>query len=274
MTDKPVRRPSPWATAGLVVLVAFYLLPTLYMLVVSFKSQDEIAADHVFPAVLFWQNWPDAYSSIALLIYLRNSAVVAILSTTLTLLIAVPATHAIIRYEIGGRSLPSFILSTYVAPPIVALIPLFFLMRSAGLVSTLPGLVLVYAVMNLPVAFWLLASFVRRLPVELEEAAVIDGAGYLAVLRKVVLPLLAPGIVGTGIICAILAYNEFLLASFLMRSEATQTVPVGLSLFQGDKRLRYGQMAVASLSAMLPVYLAALFFQRWLVRGLTSGAIK
>ena len=265
---------STWVTAGLALLVVFFTFPTVYMLIVSFKGQDEIAADRVLPTVLFWQNWPDAYASVALLTYLRNSAVAALGGTALTLLVAVPATHAIVRHGVGGKRLPGLILATYVAPPVVALIPLFFLMRRLGLVSSLPGLILVYGIMNLPVAFWLLASFVRRLPVELEEAAVIDGAGYLAVLRRVVLPLLMPGIIGTGIICAILAYNEFLLASFLMRSEATQTVPVGLSLFQGDKRLRYGQMAVASLSAMAPVYLLALFCQRWLVRGLTSGAVK
>ncbi|MCY4260255.1 MAG: ABC transporter permease subunit, partial [Rhodobacteraceae bacterium] len=97
------------------------------------------------------------------------------------------------------------------------------------------------------------------------------GVGYFRILRSIVIPLLMPGIASTGIICLILAYNEFLFASFLARSQDTQTVPIGLSLFQGDRQLRYGQMAVASLAAMIPVYLLALFFQRGLVRGLTTG---
>ncbi|MEM7024759.1 MAG: carbohydrate ABC transporter permease, partial [Pseudomonadota bacterium] len=135
-------------------------------------------------------------------------------------------------------------------------------------------LILVYGVMNLPVAFWLLSSFVARLPRELEEAAVIDGGGYITVLWRVVVPLLMPGIVSTGIICLILAYNEFLLASFFTRSESTQTLPIGLSLYQGDRQLRYGQMAVASLVGMIPLYVLATFFQRWLIRGLTTGAVR
>ena len=160
------------------------------------------------------------------------------------------------------------------APPIVALLPLFFLLRTTGVINTSIGLALVYGMMNLPVAFWLLSSFVRRLPMEIEEAALIDGAGPLAILRHIVVPLLLPGIVSTGIICMILGYNEFLLASFFTRSEATQTLPVGLSLFQGDRQLRFGQMAVASLVGIVPLYCMATFFQRWLIRGLTSGAVN
>lgn len=258
----------------ILLVLVFFTFPILFMAMVSLKSQADIATGDIFPEMLFWKNYPDAFASIALEKYLRNSAIVAAGGALLTLLIAVPATHAIARYRLGGNWLPAVILGSYVAPPIVALFPLFFLLKSLGLVSTHLGMILVYGVMNLPVAFWLLSSFVRRLPVELEEAARIDGAGYLTTLRMVVVPLLMPGIASTGIICLILAYNEFLLASFLARSEDTQTVPVGLSLYQGDRQLRYGQMAVASLAAMAPVYFLAMFFQRWLVRGLTSGIGK
>jgi len=254
--------------------VAFFVFPMILLLMVSFKTQPDIASGGFFPTTLFWQNYPDAFGSIALGTYLRNSLLAASASAVLTLIIAVPATHGIVRHRIGGRFLPAFILATYVAPPIVALLPLFFLLRVTGLVNTAPGLILVYGVMNLPVAFWLLSSFVARLPKELEEAAVIDGGGYITVLWRVVVPLLMPGIVSTGIICLILAYNEFLLASFFTRSEATQTLPIGLSLYQGDRQLRYGQMAVASLIGMIPLYMLATLFQRWLIRGLTSGAVR
>ncbi|MFO1036345.1 MAG: carbohydrate ABC transporter permease [Geminicoccaceae bacterium] len=264
-----------WTRRGLTALVlAFFLVPLAFLVAVSFKSQSEIALGGFFPREWFWPNWPDAFGSIAIATYLRNSALVSVCGAAVTLLIAVPATHAIVRYELGGKVLPSLILGAYLAPPIVALFPLFFLLKSLGLVNSLPGLALVYGVMNLPVAFWLLSGFVRRLPVELEEAAVIDGAGYGTLLRRVVVPLLLPGIVSTGIICLILAYNEFLLAAFFTRSEATQTLPVGLSLYQGDRQLRYGQMAVASLVGIAPVYLLATFFQRWLIRGLTAGALR
>ena len=252
----------------------FFVFPIFYMVLVSFKTQPDIASGDVLPSALFWQNYPDAFRSIALATYLKNSAIVAIGGAALTLVIAVPATHAIVRYRLGGNALPAIILGSYVAPPIVALFPLFFLLRNLGLVNTLTGMILVYGVMNLPVAFWLLSSFVKRLPVELEEAAKVDGVGYFRTLWSIVIPLLMPGIASTGIICLILAYNEFLFASFIARSEANQTVPIGLSLFQGDRQLRFGQVAVASLTAMAPIYLLAVFFQRWLVRGLTTGIGK
>ncbi len=256
---------------GLVML--FFIFPMIFMFMVSLKSQPDIASGGFFPEALFWQNYPDAFGSVAVATYLRNSLVVAVGGAIITLLVAIPATHAIVRHRVGGKFLPVFILATYVAPPIVALLPLFFLLRTTGLINTSVGLALVYGIMNLPVAFWLLSSFVRRLPVEFEEAATIDGAGHFTVLRYIVVPLMLPGIVSTGIICMILGYNEFLLASFFTRSEATQTLPVGLSLFQGDRQLRFGQMAVASLVGIVPLYLLAAFFQRWLIRGLTSGGV-
>ena len=258
----------------LALALAFFTFPILYMAMVSLKSQADIATGDVFPTVLFWKNYPDAFASIALDKYLANSAIAAACGTLITLFIAVPATHAIARSNLGHPWLPAVILGSYVAPPIVALFPLFFLLKSLGLVNTLAGMSLVYGVMNLPVAFWLLSSFVRRLPVEVEEAAQIDGLNQIQILRWIVIPLLMPGIASTGIICLVLSYNEFLFASFLARSEDTQTVPVGLSLYQGDRQLRFGQMAVASLAAMVPVYFLAIFFQRWLVRGLTSGMGK
>jgi len=256
------------------ITLTFFVFPILFMAMVSLKGQSDISTGDILPNVIFWQNYPDAFETIALDKFLRNSAIVATCGALLTLIIAVPATHAIVRHRLGGNLLPAVILGTYVAPPVVALFPLFFLLKGLGLINTLFGMILVYGVMNLPVAFWLLSSFVRRLPVELEEAARVDGISYIRTLRSIVIPLLMPGIASTGIICLILSYNEFLFASFLARAQDTQTVPIGLSLFQGDRQLRFGQMAVASLAAMVPVYILAIFFQRWLVRGLTSGIGK
>lgn len=264
--------PLRWAATILALL--FFVFPMIYMVMISLKTQSDISTGGFFPTEIFWQNYPDAFASIAVDIYLRNSAFAAIIGATISLVLAVPATHAMVRFRVGGKFLPAFVLATYVAPPIVALFPLFFLMKSIGLNNSIIGLGIVYGVMNLPVAFWLLSSFVRRLPVELEEAAYIDGASYFGVLRRVALPLLMPGIVSTGIICLILSYNEFLLGAFLNKPDATKTLPTGLALYQGDRQLRYGQMAVASLAGIAPVYVLATFFQRWLIRGLTSGGVK
>ena len=128
--------------------------------------------------------------------------------------------------------------------------------------------------MNVPVAIWLLDSFVRQVPKEIEEAAWVDGAGILGGLVRIVVPLIAPGIVAAGIICLILAYNEFLFALVFTFRPQTQTLPIGIALFQGDRLVNFGQMAAASLTGIVPVYIVALFFQRWLIKGLTHGAVK
>lgn len=259
---------------GLGIALIFFLFPILYLALVSVKPQPEVLSGRFLPSRLAWENWPNAFRSVDVLLFLRNSVVVAVLSTVGTLLLAVPATYAMVRFTTGGKALYTFVLSSYVAPPVVALLPLFFLLRWTRLLDTLPGLALVHALANVPVAVWLLDSFVRQLPREIEEAAWVDGAGQIATMVRVVIPLIAPGIAAAGIICLILSYNEFLFALVLTYRPETQTLPVGIALFQGDRLVQFGQMAAASLTGMAPVYVVALFFQRWLIRGLTSGAVK
>jgi multiple sugar transport system permease protein len=192
----------------------------------------------------------------------------------LTLLLAVPATYAMVRHGVGGKVLYNALLSSYVAPPIVALLPIFYLLRRIHGIDTLWGLALIDGLASVPVAVWLLDAFVRQVPREIEEAARVDGAGLLQILTRIVFPLIMPGVVATGIICFILSYNELLFALVMTYRPETQTLPVGISLFQGDRLVNFGQMAAASLTGMIPVYLVALFFQRWLIRGLTLGAVK
>jgi multiple sugar transport system permease protein len=160
------------------------MFPVLYLALVSVKPQPEVLSGRFLPSRLAWENWPNAFRSVPLLLFLRNSVVVAVASALLTLLLAVPASYAMVRFQTGGKGLASFVLSSYVAPPVVALLPLFFLLRWAGLIDSLPGVALVHALANLPVAVWLLDSFVRSLPREIEEASWVDGAGLLATLRR------------------------------------------------------------------------------------------
>jgi multiple sugar transport system permease protein len=151
---------------------------------------------------------------------------------------------------------------------------LFYLLKWSQLIDTLPGLALVHGLANLPIAVWLLESFVRGVPRDIEEASWVDGAGRVGTLAHIVLPIIVPGLVAVTIICIILSYNEFLFALVLTYRPDTQTLPVGVALFQGDRLVQFGQMAAASLTGMIPVYLVALFFQRGLIRGLTGGAIR
>ena len=269
----PDRAGAPRRVAvGLVLL--FFLFPIVYLALVSVKPQPEMLSGRLLPSRFAWENWSGAYAAAPVLLYLRNSVVVAVLSAGLTMLLAVPATYAMVRHGTGGKALSTLLLSTYMAPPVVAVLPLFYLLKWLGLIDTLPGLALLNGLAAVPVAVWLLDSFVRGVPREIEEAAAVDGAGQLETLWRIVLPLIAPGIAAAAIICMILAYNEFLFAVVTTYRPETQTLPVGTALFQGDRLVRFGQMAAASLTGMVPVYAVALIFQRWMIEGLTSGAVK
>lgn len=259
---------------ALALVLAFVLLPIAFLAATSFKTRDDVLSGNFLPATVYAANWIDAFSRVPIARFMGNSVLAAAGGTLLTLLLAIPATYAMARYRTGGKALYSLVLSSYVAPPVVALLPLFFLLRVAGLIDSVLGLAIVYGLMNVPVAVWLLDSFVRGVPREIEEAAWVDGAGRFATLLKMVVPLIAPGIAAAAVICMILAYNEFLFALTFTYSPASQTLPVGLSLFQGDRLVNYGQIAAASLAGIVPVYLLALLGQRWLVGGLTHGAVK
>jgi multiple sugar transport system permease protein len=261
-----------WVALGLVLL--FFLAPIAYLALVSLKPQAEVLSGRLLPSRIAWENWPNAFGTVDVLLFLRNSIVVAGLSAALTMLLSVPAVYAMVRFRTGGSLLRSVVLSSYVAPPIVAVIPLFYLLKWSQLIDTLPGLALVHGLANLPVAVWLLESFVREVPRDIEEASWVDGAGRVGTLAHIVLPIIVPGLVAVTIICIILSYNEFLFALVLTYRPDTQTLPVGVALFQGDRLVQFGQMAAASLTGMIPVYLVALFFQRGLIRGLTGGAIR
>jgi multiple sugar transport system permease protein len=256
------------------IALIFFLVPLAFLVSTSFKTKDDVLSGQFLPNTFYWQNWPDAFRSVDLVNLLQNSVIAGVLAALLTLFVAVPATYAMVRFGVGGKALYTVVLSSYIAPPVVALLPLFYLLRRMELIDSLLGLALVYGLMNVPVAVWLLDSFIRQIPRDIEEAAWVDGTSQFGALIRMVLPLIAPGIVATGIICLILSYNEFLFALNFTYSARSQTLPVGLALFQGDRLVNFGQMAAASLTGMIPVYLVAIFFQRWLIRGLTHGAVK
>ncbi|MDS0244329.1 carbohydrate ABC transporter permease [Microbacterium kitamiense] len=256
------------------LVLAGTLLPIIYLILLSFTPQSQIATGRIVPDELTLGNWTAMWERMPILLYALNSIVAAVLGCVLSLVIATLVAFAIARYRTGGSFLPVYVLASFVAPPVVAIIPLFFLLRSLELTNSPIGLGLIYGLVNVAVATALLEPFIERIPVELEEAAQIDGAGPLRTMISVVIPLLAPGLIATGIIILILNYNELLFALTVLQSNESQTLPVAISLFQGDRGVQFGQMAAASLAAIIPVYIAAVFMQRYLVGGLTSGAIK
>jgi multiple sugar transport system permease protein len=262
--------------AVIVVFVAAILLPLVYMLTTSVKEPIEIReSGALLPTKgVYLINWVRAYSNEPLHMFLINSTIIAVTSTLIALVIAVPTTYAIVRFQVGGNLLPSLVLGGYVMPPIVVSIPFFMGIKMLGLPNTRAGMIIVHAMINTPVAIWLLDSFFRSVPRELEEAAWIDGYSRFDTLRRVVLPLVMPGLVATAVICLILSWNEFLFAVILTYSEQSQTFPVGISRYQGEHGLQFGEMSAAALTGIIPIYILVLIFQRYVVTGLTRGGVK
>lgn len=257
---------------GLLVVAVAMALPILFLVSLAFRTNDDAQNGGWLPAQIYTGNWAAAFDTIPLARELGNSWVVALGAAALTIAVAVPAAYYTARAGEPGRRFAGLVLAAYCAPPIVAMVPLYFLLKSIGLTNSLLGLALVTGLANAPVAVWLLDGFVRRVPLDVEEAAWLDGASRLGALRRVVVPLIAPGIVASALICLFLSYNEFLFAVSFSQSRESQTLTVGLSLFQGDRTVQFGQQAAASLVAIAPMYALASLAQRFLVSGLTVGS--
>jgi multiple sugar transport system permease protein len=205
---------------------------------------------------------------------LLTSLVVAIASTALVVLVGTPAAYAFARFPIRRRDdLLLFVLATRMAPPVALAIPFYLIYARVGLLDTYAGLIVAYLSFNLSFYVWVLWSFCRELPVELEEAARADGYPRAYVLVQVVLPLLRPGIIATAVLCFIFAWNEFLYA-FLLGGNAVQTLPVAVPKLITSQGVKWGELSVVGIVALLPVLLVVFLLQRHIVRGLTMGAVK
>ncbi|MDQ1130898.1 carbohydrate ABC transporter permease [Microbacterium sp. SORGH_AS_0888] len=269
-----MRRNRPvlaWVIVGIALL--FTLLPLAWLVSLSFSRQSDVAAGQLLPAAPNPENWAAALAG-ALPHGVANTLIVSFSGALIALLVGIPAAWAIVRSGTGGRALGATVLSPWLLPPIVAVLPLLLLLRQLQLNNTLAGLALVCGLANAPVAIWLLEGFVRRIPVELDEAAQLDGAGPVRVLLRIVLPLLAPGVVAVGVIVGLLCSQDLLFATFLTVSPDAQTAPVVLANLLGDKVQDFGKLAAASLVAAVPVFVIAVLLQRRLVAGLTSGALR
>lgn len=261
-----------WAL--LLLALAFFLAPVLWIAMTSFKTQREVFS---FPPV-FWPEQIDLRNFRATLSgsggrALQDSMIVASGATVLSLLVGVPAAYSISRFRIGGDHLPLWILSIRMFPPVVAAIPLFLLYRQIGLLDSYLGLTLAYLTFNVPFVVWMMKGFFDDLPGELEDAALVDGANRWQAFVRIALPLSVPGLVSTALLCFVFAWNEFLLALFLTRTSVI-TLPVALSSLVGGHETLWGQIGALAVIAMLPVVLLAVVLQRYVVRGLTLGAVK
>jgi len=263
----------------LAVAVFVAITPVYWMVTISLKTEiDQFAVPPRW--VRFsptFAHYYDAFLSRAFGQYLVNSITVASLSTICAVTIGTLAAYGLARFTLRAnldQRLSMWILSTRMFPPIVTAVPLFLMMRDVRLLNTLTSLVIVYTALNLPFVVWMMRGFFRELPRELEEAAMVDGDSRLGALVRVILPLVTPGLAATAVFCLIVSWNEFLLALVLTQTDAAMTLPVGIAGRVTQYEIKWGVMSAAGVVAMIPIMVFAMSVQRYLVRGLSLGAVK
>ncbi len=259
-----------------VSLVIFSLLPFLWFVDTSLKMPVEITS---IPPVLLPSGTLHSYISAVrdynLLHYLKNSVIIAGSTTVLTLTISIFAGYALSRLKIRHRGLiMGSLLMVSMFPQISIAGPVWRMLKSAGWLNSYQGLIIPYITLTLPLGVWILASFFRELPEELEEAARIDGCSRLQALFRIIVPLSTPGVFTAAILVFIYAWNEFFFALLIMTQKNYQTLPVGIALFQGQYTLPWGEIAAASTVATVPLVALVFLFQRRIISGLSAGAVK
>jgi multiple sugar transport system permease protein len=262
---------------GLLAGAAFAGFPVLWMLASSFKSNTEIFE---YPPRLVTESFSfDAYVTILTdpekVRFFVNSYVVSLSVTALTLVVAILAAYAFSRFEFRfKRPLNMIIVSVQAVPPITLLIPYFGLMVTLGLYNTYPGLILTYMVFTLPYAIIMMTGYFNTLPRELDEAVRVDGAGSMTALWRILVPISVPGIVSVGVYTFMIAWNEYLFALTLTKTQDMRTVPIGIQLLMGQHSYEWNEMMAMSILGSVPVLILFLFFQRYFIGGLTSGSVK
>ncbi|GAC1665625.1 MAG: carbohydrate ABC transporter permease [Candidatus Limnocylindrales bacterium] len=266
-----------WALAALSA-IAFAVIPLLWMVLTSVKTNREITQDtSLVPQALTTANYVNLFSGREFGAYLTNSIVVTVLSVAIALLLGTQAAYVLARFRLWAgmeRYVGFSLLMVRLMPPIVIIIPIFLAAQQLGLLNSRLSLIVVYAAFNVTIVVWMMESFVREIPVDLEEAAMVDGDTRFTAFRRIVLPLAAPGLVATGIFTAITTYNEFLFALVLTSTPAAETMPIGAATLIGRINVDWGAMSAAGVVGALPIVLFSILVQKHLVRGLTMGAVK
>jgi trehalose/maltose transport system permease protein len=263
--------------ALVVVIVVFSIFPFYYTIVTSFATGTAIFEINYFPRHFDWANYQTVLGGRTFPRNILNSVFIATTTVVLALFLAVTASYALARVRFRGRGLLLMtILAVSMFPQIAVLAGLFELIKFLGLFNTPYALILSYTIFTLPFTVWVLTTFMRDLPVEIEEAAIVDGATPWIIITKVFLPLLWPALVTTGLLAFIGAWNEFLFALTFTSQEITRTVPVAIAMLSGasQQEIPWGPIMAASVIVTVPLIVLVLIFQRKIVAGLTAGGVK
>ncbi|MEU4689659.1 carbohydrate ABC transporter permease [Actinoplanes sp. NPDC023714] len=267
-----------WTVSGLAILI-WALFPLLWMVSLSFKDPDTFRSQEptFFPQTWVWDNYRTVFTDSLFTSALRNSIGIALIATTLSVVIAMFAAYAIARMEYPGKKfLLSMALAIAMFPQAALVGPLFNMWRNLGIYDTWLGLIIPYLTFALPLSIWTMSAFFRQIPWEMEQAAQVDGATAWQAFRRVIVPLAAPGVFTTAILTFFFCWNEFLLAISLTSTDRARTVPAALSFFTGASQFEspITYIMAASVVVTIPVVILVLIFQRRIMAGLTAGAVK
>ncbi|MEH7503993.1 carbohydrate ABC transporter permease [Neobacillus drentensis] len=272
------KKASPFFYVFLVVFVFVVMFPFLWMLISSIKPATELFGDKAFTPYTTHptlDNYVSVFVDHPFLRYLWNSTVVATITTVYTVCVASFAAYAIARLNFRGKTfILGIVLSVSMFPQIATITPIFIFLKNLGLTNSYLGLIIPYTTFTLPLSIWILVTFFRKIPLDLEEAAKIDGASLMQTYWKVIMPLAVPGIFTTAILVFIAAWNEFFFALTINTDEKFKTVPIGIAMFQGQFTIPWGEIAAATVVVSVPLVIMVLIFQRRIVSGLTSGSVK
>ena len=260
--------------ALVIVLAALIMLPFVWLVIMSFKTNDDIFA---FPPKLLFVPTLDNYIGLwgsSFRYSFLNSAVVSVTSTLLALIVGVPGGYALSRMAMRqDKALSLLILASRMAPPIAFTIPYFLAYRWLGLLDTKLGLILIYLTFNISLVVWLMRSFFDACPRSLEEAAWVDGASVWQGFTNIMLPICGPGVAATAILCFLYSWNDFFFALILTRNQA-MTAPVAVVNFMNYEGWEWGKIAAGGAMVMMPVLIFSVLVRKFLVQGMTTGAIK
>jgi len=273
------RQKVGWGTANLVA-IALALIPVLWLLSLSFKTPTAVVDPSFLPKQWTWSNYFGSFGILKTSQFIRpllNSIGIGLIATFIAVVLASMAAYAVARLRFPGKGLLIGMALLIAMFPVISLVtPMFSIERALGLFNTWPGLIIPYVAFGLPLGIYTLSAFFREIPWELEKAAKVDGATPFQAFTRVIAPLAAPGMVTTSILVFLLCWNEFLLAISLTSTTASRTAPASIAYFSGSSQFTVptGPIAAAAIVITIPIIIFVVFFQRRIVAGLTSGAVK
>jgi multiple sugar transport system permease protein len=273
---KANRKRIAWIVGG-TVIIAYTMLPVLWIVSLSFKEGDDINNQKFFPTHWGWDNYRQVFDTSLFTSALRNSIGISVIATTISVVLATLAAYAIARLNFRGKKAVLTVALAIAMFPTIALVgPLFDMWRAIGIYDTWIGLIIPYMSFTLPLSIWVLSAFFREIPWEMEQAAQVDGATPWQAFRKVIVPLAAPGVFTAAILTFFFAWNDFVFGISLTSTEAARPVPAALAFFTGESFFQNPTAAISAASVVvtIPIIALVLVFQRKIVAGLTSGAVK